>query len=188
MSAEMTDEVMRRLAAHDGLLAKQDRVLAAQTEEMARMFQMLSALTSNVDTVTVKAVRPPSDSDMEISHLHDHDDPRFLGHDNACASPDRKSRKKKLILMTRTADKRNNGLPDELHGVLAYSPPRLTTNLSPSTPNTSYSQYMSIEVLLDSPTSPTTTVPFTLHQPSQSSPPVRRHVPESSTIPPTWHR
>jgi hypothetical protein len=94
MSAEMTDEVMRRLSAHDGPLAKPDRVLAAQTEQMTCMFQMLSALTSNVDTVTAQVARPPSDSNMnlDLSSPPDHDDPRSSGGD-ACASPDRKKLK-----------------------------------------------------------------------------------------------
>jgi hypothetical protein len=94
MSAEMTDDVMCRLSAHDGPLAKQDRVLAAQTEQMARMFQMLSALTSNVDTVTAKVARPSSntDTDLDLSSPPDHADPRSSGGD-ACASPDRKKLK-----------------------------------------------------------------------------------------------
>jgi hypothetical protein len=93
MSAEMTDEVMRRLSAHDGPLAKQDRVLTAQTEQMARMFQMLSALPSNVDTVTAKVACPPSEMDLELSHPNAHEDPRSSGQDDACASPDRKKLK-----------------------------------------------------------------------------------------------
>jgi hypothetical protein len=44
MSAEMTDEVMRRVSTHNGPLAKQDRVLAAQTEQMAHVSNAVGPL------------------------------------------------------------------------------------------------------------------------------------------------
>jgi uncharacterized coiled-coil protein SlyX len=56
----MTNEVVRRLSAPDGLLSQQNKVLAEHTNKMERMFNMLTTLTGNMETVTKGALDVPT--------------------------------------------------------------------------------------------------------------------------------
>jgi hypothetical protein len=94
MSTSMTDEVMRRLSAPDGPLANQDRVLAEQNNKMERMFQMLLALTANVENVTTEVAKvtvlAPSTSLALPRSPQGRDSPTNVSTTaDTCPSPDR---------------------------------------------------------------------------------------------------
>lgn len=98
MSKAMTDEVLRRLSAPDGPLANQDRVLVEQNVKLERMFQMLLALTGNVDNVTSEVAKvtalSPSPSPAPARSPRGRDSPTNLTTTkDTCPSPDRQRQK-----------------------------------------------------------------------------------------------
>jgi uncharacterized coiled-coil protein SlyX len=84
MSTQITDEVMKRLSAPDGPLATQTIVLSTHTEQMNRMFSMLSSLTGNQQQLVTASITPPplrNARERALTQTADNED---------CPSPDRK--------------------------------------------------------------------------------------------------
>jgi hypothetical protein len=101
MSTKTTNEVMRRLSALDGPLAKQNSVLLEHTNKMERMYTMLLTLTGNLYSVT-SSVAPdttmtdPSPSPARSPRDRDTTDDGSNRADT-CHSPDRKRLNQGLV-------------------------------------------------------------------------------------------